>query len=97
MTRPIAPLAGAVPAVQPAAPATGTAAHGTRGDRFASVLYAALRPPSLDFSEAAGDFEDDAPQRPPMRAHVQPNLAKALGLDPATAANLPAPGARRPV
>ena len=52
------------------------ASPSARGSKFATLMYAMLKPPVLDLADANGD-DDDAP-RPPMKAHVQPNLMKLM-------------------
>ncbi|WP_375453296.1 hypothetical protein [uncultured Methylobacterium sp.] len=70
-------IGGTNPA-QPAASNDQDRSQDARGSRFASVLYGMLRPPVLDFSQASGDFEDEAATPPPMRAFVQPNMSTLL-------------------
>lgn len=65
-----------------------------RQSKFGALMYAMLKPPTLDLSDANGD-DDDAP-RAPMKAHVQPNLAKLMqSLESGTSAQAPAAGATR--
>lgn len=60
-----------------------------RQSKFGALMYAMLKPPTLDLADANGD-DDDAP-RAPMKAHVQPNLAKLMqSIESGTSAQNPA-------
>jgi hypothetical protein len=73
-------IAGAAsPPVQPAAAPRQAGPQTEKDARFARALYAALRPPVLDFSEASGDFENEESTRPAMTATILPKLTAGTG------------------
>lgn len=62
----------APPPIQPPTATPQSGAKSEQASRFANALYAALRPPNLDFAEASGDFEHEDATKPAMTATVLP-------------------------